>query len=1012
MSDQPHGHEAVYVARHLTAFAALEGAALASRPLTAGEVTATTERFLAFWDGRAQEIGMSGLRIVRRMLLNAAVRTADRIGPEAVRDLFNSFQRRWDAAPYALRRDGWDLLHAFRRAGIGEVSIAQRLDQIERLDDLDLEEWLEHTRAWIELNRPERAERAMTRVVDGSFAVGYRKDYQLSEWIPLLRPKLNAQGGELYSTWLAERLVALDDQLEGGATHHAGKILVGLRAMTSLGDARRLARVLEEGGVFDTDDVVMTLLEASADSGEHAWWLALRELLCPLGMGPPRGIDRAVIAVNADVDLNGELQQTLERVAIEGRPSLRVQWRSAIKDAAATVGIAADQIGIAADELEYSDESPSPEWQSNDDQREDLPRSFEEMLDLLERGDTDYRLRSSILAAVTDAQEALVDRVLAAVSGTDDEARFLAAIARRRYERGETDEAWSAAEAVLTGGTARDWSRSWGGGPVLDAIAILKEIDPEQTRLQVFVRFAALASQDQFLLTEVGRDIGKYVEVFAPLDDDELAQDVLDYLEELLGSSQSGAGEGEAAPEEDCSSTTITDVVRGLAVEFLASAYKLAWTCGQRAALALHRSSAPSGPVLIAAFDDPGVPAGRVLALAEAEITEGRTLDETVIDRIDALARSPRLDEREAAGRILDRFGRERPALPGRPLPSGLRLELPARIGTSESVVDSIGRSVQEILELHEHEMSTLAGLASVDEDALRERVLRRAMEICVLTTPDRADRLFGWAYVRPAARSVFTALSEVAAEIVDAGVVPSRAACRALDLGALYDLHLLLTRPRRRPTAVVAAIPQSERKPYIDGDWLAGLTGADARLSRLVDGWQVVGESTLVRQLERQLPEERRLQALSLDDDDRIPFLRSHVTAQDLHQTQPRINGALLVRGTYRPIESEQEWLALNPSAATDAGLVASGDDPLGWSLGGAPAVRSVWWRSGFPYWDASSPHDEVGEGWLVLATTDAIARLRDAFPEASIAWSVTRTWRPREEGEVSETRSGTLPI
>lgn len=1013
-SDQSHREEAVYVARHLAAFAALEGAALAGRPLTTGEVTAVAERFLAFWDGRAQSIGMSGLRIVRRMLLSAAVRIANRISHETVRDLFNSFQRRWDAAPYALRRDGWDLLQAFSRAGIGDVSIAQRLEQIEQLDDLDLEEWLEHVLAWIELNRTDRAERAMTRVVDDSFAVGYRKDYQLSEWIPLLRPKLNADGGDLYFTWLGERLVALDDQLEGGATHHAGKILVGLRAETSLGAARRLARVLESGGVFDVDDVVMTLLEASADSGEHAWWLALRELLCPLGVGPPRGIDRAVTAVNTDVDLIRELQQTLERVAIEGRPSLRVRWRSAIKDAAATVGIAGNQIGITDSELEYSDESPSPEWQSTttDDQREDLPRSFEEMLDLLERGDTDYRLRSAILASVTDAQEALVDRLLAAVSGTDDEARVLAAIARRRYERGDTDEAWSAARAVLTGGTARDWSRSWGGGPVLDAIAILKEIDPEQARPRVFARFAALASQDQFLLTEVGREIGKYVEVFAPLDYDELAQDVLDYLEELLGSPQSGAGEGDTAPEDGGSSTTINDVVRGLAVELLASPYKLAWTCAQRAALALHRSSAPSEPLLTAAFDDPGVPAGRVLALAEAEITEGRTLDERVIERIDALARSPRLDEREAAGRILDRCGRERPALPGRPLPSGLRLELPTRIGTSESVVDSIGRSVQEILELHEHEISTLASLARVDEDALRERVLRRAIELRALTAPDRADRLLGWAYVRPAARSVFTALAEVAAEIVDAGIVPSRAACRALDLGALYDLHLLLTRPRRRPTAVVAAIPESERKPYIDGDWLGGLTGADARLSRLVDGWHVLGESTLVRQLERQLPEERRHQGLTLDADHRIPFLRSHVTAQDLHQTDPRINGALLVRGTYRPIESEQEWLALNPSAATDAGLVANREDPLGWNLGGAPAVRSVWWRSGFAYWDASSAHDEVGEGWLVLATTDAIARLRDAFPEASIAWSVTRTWRPREEGEVSETRSGTLSI
>src|SRR5581483_4105496 len=612
--------------------------------------------------------------------------------------------------------------------------------------------------------------------------------------------------------------------------------------------------------------------------------------------------------------------------------------------------LSADVIGIPDRDLEYSDESPNPEWQSStsNDGQDDQRLSPEEMLERFERGDTDYRLRSLIQTALADAPQPFVDRALAAVSGTDDEVRFMAVIARRRHERGETDEAWSAATAVLGKGTARDWSRSWGGGPVLDAIRILKEIDPETTRPRVFARFAALASQDQFLLTEVGRDIGRYIDVFAPIDHDELAQDVLEYLEELLGSPpQVGEGEGVTAPEEMGSPSSLTDVVRALVVELLASPYKLAWTSAQRAALGLHRSGIPSAPLLTTAFDDPDVPAGRALALAEAEIAEGRTLDDGVIERIEAVAQSPRLDEREAAGRILERCQRDRPRLPERPLPPGLRLELPARIGTSESVVDSTGRSVQQILELHDHEISTFASVAGVDEDALREHVLRRASEIRRSISLDRADNLFGWAYVRPAARSVFAALAEVAAEVVDAGRASPVAACRAFDLSALFDLHLLLTRPQRRPASAVAAIPESERKPYIEGDWFAGLADADGRLASAMNGWRVIGENTLVRQLER------RLQALALDEDARIPHLRSHVTAQDLQQARPGLDGALLVQGTYRPIESEQEWLALNPSAATHSGFSADPTDPLGWNLGAAPAVRSVWWRSGFTHWD-----------------------------------------------------------
>lgn len=1006
-SDEPYREEAVYVARHLAVLAALDGATLAGRTVTAAEVTAATRQFLAFWDARGHTIRMSGLRAVRLILIRAAIRTAKRISQEAVRELFKSFERRWDESAHTVRHDGWDVLGAFRGAGIGDVSVARRLDQIEQVDDLDVHEWLEHTRAWLELRRSDRAEQTLARVVDRSFTVGYRKDYQLSEWIPLLHPKLTGADGERHATWLAERLVVLGGEIEPGATHDAGQILVNLLTATSLSDAHRIARMLEEGNVLSTDDVIASLLEASASSGEQAWWLGVRELLCPFGVTPPRGIDAALAATSPDVEPLSQLRETVERVAVEGRPSLRVQWRRAIQEAAASSGFAADQIGITDGDLEYSDESPSPEWAntSSGDEHDEQSGSLDEMLEQLESGETDYRLRSSLRAAIPDAPEEFVKRVLATVAGSDEEARFLAAASGRLHKHRDIDGAWSLAAAALATGTARDWSRSWAGGPALDAIAIMNEIDKEQTRPLIFARFSALASEDQFLLTEVGRDIGEFADVFAPIDRDELAQDISNYLEELLGPPDTDARPN---PDADMAmSDSVTDLVRALILELLAAPYTLAWTTAQRTALELHRSGAPSAPLLTAALDDPAVPSGRTLALVEAELAEARALDDTVIERVVALAQASRLDVRQAAGRILDRIEVDRPSLPEKPLPPSLRLELPQRIGSSETAVDNVVRAVAEILELHEGEISVLAGLARIDVNALREHVSQRAVRITTSLGLDRPDDLFGWAYVKPAARAVFAALAETAAEVVDAGKVSADTGEEALGLGALFDLHLLLTRPERRPVGVVPAIPERERKPSIDGNWLSGLEDADGRLSCTVDGWHVIGESTLLRQLARQGPEEVRTQALSLDQV-RIPHVDARVTSTDLRERHPAIKGSLLIRGTYRPIESEHDWLALQPAAALDAGFSADEHNPFGWTLEGTAAVRSLWWRSGFTYWDPSSPHDEVGEGWLVLATPDALARLRDTFPKASITWSVTRTWRPVDEGEVSDSRSG----
>jgi hypothetical protein len=97
-----------------------------------------------------------------------------------------------------------------------------------------------------------------------------------------------------------------------------------------------------------------------------------------------------------------------------------------------------------------------------------------------------------------------------------------------------------------------------------------------------------------------------------------------------------------------------------------------------------------------------------------------------------------------------------------------------------------------------------------------------------------------------------------------------------------------------------------------------------------------------------------------------------------------------------------------LHPVAAAAAGFVASTDDALAWMLDGQAAVRSLWWRSGFPSWEPYSDEDEVSEGWLVLATDRAAACLREAFPDAEVMWEFVRSWRPKEKDTDERKLSG----
>lgn len=113
-------------------------------------------------------------------------------------------------------------------------------------------------------------------------------------------------------------------------------------------------------------------------------------------------------------------------------------------------------------------------------------------------------------------------------------------------------------------------------------------------------------------------------------------------------------------------------------------------------------------------------------------------------------------------------------------------------------------------------------------------------------------------------------------------------------------------------------------------------------------------------------------------------------------------------MRGTYVHLDTEHDWLALHPIAAAAAGFDTSADDPLTWMLDGQMAIRSLWWRSGFASWEPYSDEDEVSEGWLVLASDDAVARLRERFPDAKVMWQCVRSWRPKEQDTEERKHSG----
>jgi hypothetical protein len=410
----------------------------------------------------------------------------------------------------------------------------------------------------------------------------------------------------------------------------------------------------------------------------------------------------------------------------------------------------------------------------------------------------------------------------------------------------------------------------------------------------------------------------------------------------------------------------------------------VAWQAAQRAALAMLRRGEGHAVLSSALASANSEAVLRACAVTESAAGEG--LDVGLLgDALGALADNPRLSVRAAAANCLVSMGQDPPDVPDeKELPVALRLELPAHPGKRQ-----IASGLRAHLYAFRAEVDELAAIAGIDEDALYAYIVERAVTLGGADlddgAPSRARTIFGYGFVRPSAVVAQTALDEAAAIVADARRGAPRAALRAASLWPVYDTALLHTRPTRRPAEVVAFLSLDERSATdlykrAPADLAQG--AADRIVSEL-DGWQVLGEWSELIVLDRLGPYERRVSAVTygleppIETDGQTlirPFPASHYRRL-LPGTEQE--GRTVLRPQLTSIASPSSWLALDPEVAALLGLTAHPDTPLDWRLGEEAAIRTIWWRSGYDRWDPYSENDEVGHGWLVLASPDIMTRL-----------------------------------
>jgi hypothetical protein len=757
------------------------------------------------------------------------------------------------------------------------------------------------------------------------------------------------------------------------------------------------------------------------------WWNVLINQVAPIAPEPEvrllkSGADQAARGPGATL-LAGRLLSLLARVDTEAPPHTREQWRIAVADCAAAHNIPFEELALP-DDLHPERRAPRSRSRGTDEQQRDAflaaHADVESLLAGAEAADlTDWRSEWEEAVSLNAGRMNLDETVRAAaifsVGSTRLGIRIL--LAKRALQLEAPDVAARLANEVLASAESRSWLRNWDRGSVMGAFRVLSQIDPADARDRAYRRFAADAGTDVYVLSEVARELDEFLDVFGVDDRSALGREIEAYLRVLLP-------EPTLRPPPDLADAT-NDPATALAmvgIELLSVPYRLAVSTAQRALAESVKDGDERIQELlreILARDDEEMVL-RALSVIETAVGAGATLTEELAKAVDRWSVAEHLGLRLTARRLAARLRRATVAIHPRDLPASYSIVVPQNPEpTGFGAPTPLGRDdLERTLTAFAPELEDLADAGDVDRGTLNARVALLARQRAG-GDPVDDDRWktnsspLGWTFHKPSIRLWEQAVARVAGELADAGRIDPEIALM-LSVGHGYDPALIQTRPLAQPDAI-RPLPEGGDTWIRADDWIEGLKGSGERLAGALAGdWMVIGERTEIRRLDHEMPWERRAQAFGvhavLDANSRTASQMRTLVADLEEMPSPRNGNPLLYAWdvTYR---GPTAWLSLHPRLADACGWTRDPDVLIGWRDNDGPTVQSMWWRSGWLDSARWADHDEIGEGWIVIAQPRALDRLEQVLGGTlAIAWQVERGFL--SSGRPQDRRSGVRGI
>ena len=916
-----------------------------------------------------------------------------------------------------------------------------------------IEECGNQARAWIAVSEKESAFRVIKRIFKISFGVSYEKDYQLNTWIEWLDliNKFDSKRAAERIKWFAKAIISLEKITGGDACRVAANKLLEVACQWSPRKATFLFHWFIDRKIIRHEEATQILLRQALKSDNPPYNLVLISLIdFLLPIASDINNELLVQLVKSIVINNNnnnekaikEIRYIVSKVKVHALPSIRSKWYNAIANTLRGLDIEFQIVGIKPVDLKlnHKDENSSEILKLKDnstltlDEVKSRVNSISDLKELLKNEvDGSYFHWKPILAQlVENLDRESIFQLSDLFQGKNRFAQILSILSKRLYDLGYLRDAWSLGKQAFHESDVFGWDRWWDGGSRLDAFKALNRADTDKSRPLVYKTLFQDMSSNFGYTGNISRNLIEIIPLLSePLPIHEIWSVIEEHVKQLLQSSPVLDDEPIELTSIQLSNDSPHRAIADLIMNHLNHPVSAVSFSAQKACakLLLDNNSVMQETVqeYLDASEDFQE---KILMILDSISLHKENVVKPFQDKLINLHQSSNYAIQHGIEVVCRRLRYNLPSTSSEivKLPAIYQLSIPLlqksrilknrEISSGEPLPDS--DNPVEIVRPFDFDLGFIAKMANLPKinlcyraiqvmrqlapeetwSAKGERKLRAILDSAGLRLP----------FQRPRSELARRAMFHVISELVDANLL------KIDDLNTLepavrfYDPYMFLVEPAPRPTYISKIVVIKKRSDY--EEWIEKIDETVEFLNIKTTGGQIIlAEETTLKRLEWKIPTEIRITivrqykttGLAPDQNDKSFFttvLRRLVSEYPTIELDESILPIIIHHTSYGYDFPGSDWLALNPSIGSKLGWYLSDNGLFRWlDDKGEIMVESVWWKDGLI--DQAPPHldDEVGEGWLVVASPVAWDALKKEFSILERSINITRKFN--EDGE-----------